>query len=139
MKWIMKFLEWNDKYSVNVKEIDIQHQEIFKITNKLLNSMADGTGDEIVGDILQNLADYIVAHFRTEEYYFDKFNYPKSNSHKEEHQTFVLKVSEFKKSFEKGRKNLYLDVTNFILNWLMSHLLLSDKEYAKFFNEKGLR
>ena len=135
----MNFLEWDDKYGVNVKEIDKQHQEIFKITNKLLNSIADGTGNEIVGDILQNLTDYITTHFRTEEYYFDKFNYPKSYSHKEEHEAFVQKVSEFKKSFEKGRENLYLDVTNFILNWLMSHVLLSDKEYAKLFNEKGLR
>lgn len=135
----MNFLEWNDKYSVNVKEIDKQHQEIFKITNKLLNSIADGKGDEIVGDILQNLTDYIATHFRTEEYYFDKFNYPKSYSHKEEHEAFAQKVSEFKKSFEKGRKTLYIDVTNFILNWLMSHVLLSDKEYVKFFNEKGLR
>ncbi len=135
----MNFLEWDDKYGVNVKEIDKQHQEIFKITNKLLNSMADGTGDEVVGNILQNLADYITAHFKTEENYFDKFNYPKSYSHKEEHGDFVQKVSEFKKSFKKGRETLYLDITNFLLNWLMSHLLLSDKEYAQFFNEKGLR
>ncbi len=135
----MNLLEWDDKYGVNVKEIDKQHQEIFKITNKLLNSIADGTGDEIVGNILQNLIDCITAHFRTEENYFDKFNYPKSYSHKEEHEAFVQKVSEFKKSFKKGRENLYLDITNFILNWLMSHVLLSDKEYTKFFNEKGLR
>ncbi len=135
----MNFLEWDDKYSVNVKEIDKQNQEIFKIISKLLNAMADGTGDEIVGDILQNLTDYIIVHFRTEEYYFDKFNYPKSYSHKEEHEAFVQKVSEFKKSFKKGRENLYLDITNFILNWLMSHVLLSDKEYTKVFNENGLR
>jgi hemerythrin len=135
----MDFLEWDDKYSVNVNEIDNQHKEILKITNKLLKAIADGTGNEIVGEILQNLTDYIATHFRTEEYYFDKFNYPKSYSHKEEHETFIQKVSEFKKSFEKGRKNIHLDVTNFILNWLMSHLLLSDKEYANFFGEKGLR
>ena len=135
----MNFLEWDDRYSVNVSEIDNQHKEILKITNKLLKAIADGTGNEIVGEILQNLTDYITTHFRTEEYYFDKFNYPKSYSHKEEHEAFVQKVSEFKKSLEKGRKTLYLDVTNFILNWLMSHLLLSDKEYANFFSEKGLR
>ena len=136
---IMDFLEWNDKFSVNVDEIDNQHKEIFKITNKLLNAIADGTANETVGDILQDLIDYIAVHFSTEEYYFDKFNYPKSYSHKEEHESFIQKVSEFKKSFETGRKNLYLDITNFILNWLMSHVLLSDKEYAKYFSEKGRR
>lgn len=135
----MEFIAWDDKFSVNVAEIDKQHKEIFKITNNLLNAIADGTGNEIVGDILGKLTDYISMHFKTEENYFDKFSYPKSFSHKEEHQTFVLKVSEFKKSFEKGRESLYVEVTNFILNWLMSHLLLSDKEYTKFFSEKGLR
>ncbi len=135
----MNFLEWDDKYGVNVKEIDKQHQEIFKITNKLLNSIADGTGDEIVGDILQNLTDYITVHFRTEEYYFDKFNYSKSSTHKEEHRGFAKKVLEFKKKFEEGRESLHLEITNFLMNWLLNHLLISDKEYMKCFDENGLR
>jgi hemerythrin len=135
----MDFIEWNDNFSVNVKEIDQEHQGIFKIINKLLNSIADDTSNEILGEILDNVTDYIESHFKTEEHYFDKFNYAQSASHKEEHNDFREKVAEFKESFKKGRESLHLELTNFLMNWLVNHILISDKAYSQCFNENGLR
>lgn len=135
----MDFIEWNDNFSVNVEELDKQHREMIGIINRLLNSIADEKNDEIVDDILNKLTDFIMTHFETEEHYFDKFNYSKSSDHKAEHRDFAEKVLEFKKKFEEGRESLHLEVTNFLMNWLLNHLLISDREYIECFNENGLR
>ena len=135
----MDFIEWNDNFSVNVEEIDIQHREMLRIINRLLETISDEKSNEIVDDTLNKLTDYTMTHFKTEEYYFDKFNYSKSSVHKEEHRGFAKQILEFKKKFEEGRESLHLEVTNFLMNWLLNHLLISDKEYTECFNENGLR
>ncbi len=134
----MDFIEWNDNFSVNVEEIDIQHREMLRIINRLLETLSDEKSSEIVEDTLSKLTDYTMTHFKTEEDYFDQFNYSRSSTHKEEHRGFAEQILEFKKIFKEGRESLHLEVTNFLMNWLLNHLLISDKEYTECFNENGL-
>ncbi len=134
----MDFIEWNDNFSVNVEEIDIQHREMLRIINRLLETLSDEKSNEIVEDTLNKLTDYTMTHFKTEEDYFDQFNYSRSSAHKEEHRGFAKQILEFKKKFKEGRESLHLEVTNFLMNWLLNHLLISDKEYTECFNENGL-
>ena len=66
------FLEWNDIYSVNIKEIDSQHKNLFSLINKVQFSDKDkpNTKEEI-NKILDEMNDYAIYHFDTEEKYFN--------------------------------------------------------------------
>lgn len=135
----MPLIPWNDNLSVNVVEIDKQHQKLVGMINDLDDAMRQGKGKDALGKILTGLAIYAGTHFQTEEKYFDQFAYPETNSHKQEHSDFTAKVCEFKDAFENRKITLPISVMNFLSDWLQHHIKGADKQYGPFFNEKGLK
>jgi hemerythrin len=135
----MALIQWNDSFSVNVVEIDKQHQKLVGMINDLGDAMHQGKGKDVLGEIINGLIDYVLTHFKTEEKYFDQFKYPVANSHKKEHIDFTKKVAEFKSGFDAGKLALSIEIMNFLSDWLQNHIKRVDKEYGPFFNEKGLK
>ena len=135
----MALIQWNDSLSVNVVEIDKQHQKLVGMINELNDAMRQGKGKDALGKIVNGLIIYAGTHFKTEEKYFDQFGYPDTNSHKKEHLDFTAKVYEFKDGFDKGKIGLTLQVMDFLSDWLGHHIKSVDKRYGSFFNEKGLK
>jgi hemerythrin len=135
----MALIEWSSSYSVNVAEIDSQHQKLVALINQLNDAMAQGKGRDVAGKILGDLIDYTSTHFSTEEKYFDKFGYSESLSHKKEHAELTKKVLEFQDGFNKGNLALSLELMRFLKEWLIVHIQGTDKKYSAFFNEKGLK
>jgi hemerythrin len=132
-------IQWDHSLSVNVAEIDQQHQKLIKIINELYDAMRQGKGKEVIGKTINGLIEYAGEHFQTEEKYFDLFGYPETSSHKKEHADFVKKVTGFKSELETGRLSLSLEVMNFLSDWLKNHIKGVDMKYSPFFNEKGLK
>jgi hemerythrin len=135
----MALINWNDSLSVNVKEIDLQHKKLIDMINELNDAMKTGRGKDAVGKIVGGLISYTAIHFKKEEQYFDQFGYPDTENHKKEHVAFVKKVTDFKDGFAKGNLSLSIEVMNFLSDWLKNHIKGTDKKYAGFFNEKGLK
>ena len=135
----MALFKWDHSYSVNVIEIDLQHQKLVSMINELNDAMKQGKGKDILGKIVNGLITYTKTHFKTEEKYFDRFGYSGTNSHKHAHIAFIKKVSEFKENFENGNRFITIEVVNFLINWLQEHIKGADKKYSQFFNEKGLK
>lgn len=135
----MALIEWNSNMSVNVEEIDKQHQRLVAMINELNEAMAKGKGRDVAGKIIDGLVLYATTHFATEERYFDIFKYPGALSHKKEHADFVKRVGEFQEGFNKGSLALTIEVMHFLKDWLTQHILGTDKKYGPFFNEKGLK
>ncbi|MFZ5805579.1 MAG: bacteriohemerythrin [Verrucomicrobiota bacterium] len=135
----MTLIEWNNSLSVNVAEIDKQHQQLVNMINELNDAMKSGKGKDVLNDILTKLIKYTQGHFATEEKYFDKFNYPDTEAHKEEHRALVQQVSDFKKQFDSGTVGLSVQIMEFLSNWLKKHIQGTDKKYSACFNANGLK
>jgi len=135
----MAFIKWNDQYSVGVEEIDNQHKGLVKLINKLFDAMSEGQANNILGEIINEMARYTQVHFATEEKYFALFNYPESNVHIDEHQKFVAEVIKFKTQFDNGNIILSIEIFRFLKNWLVNHILVSDKKYSQCFITNGLK
>jgi len=135
----MPLIQWNDRFSVKIDEIDRQHQQLVTIINELYDAMKQGKGKDVLSGIIRNLIHYTKIHFQTEEKYFAKFNYPETAQHKREHDAFVDKVSDFKQDFEDGKLSVTISIMNFLSEWLQKHIKGSDQKYAKFFQENGLK
>lgn len=134
----MPLIQWDNHLSVQVGELDDQHKRLIKMINDLQDAMRAGKGKDVVGKILNELVRYTLDHFSTEEKYFDRFDYPDTAAHMDEHARFVKEVAGFKKEFEEGRIGLTIKLMNFLSDWLQKHILGSDKKYGPYFNEKGL-
>lgn len=135
----MAAIQWTNSLSVNVSEIDQQHQRLIQMINDLDDAMRQGKGKETVGKIIQNMIAYTGTHFSTEEKYFDRFGYPDAAVHKKTHADFVKKAKEVKQKFDQGQLGLPIEVMNFLSGWLGSHIKGEDKKYSPFFNAKGLK
>ena len=134
----MAFGEWDDTYSVNVKEIDEQHKKLVDMINRLHSSMNDGTASSIVSEILTGMAAYTDYHFCTEEEYFEKFDLREKDIHIAEHINFKNKVKEFTEKYEQNPMALTIEVMYFLSDWLKKHIQGTDKNYTTLFNNHGL-
>jgi hemerythrin len=135
----MALITWDKSFSVNIVEIDKQHQKLIGMITDLNEAMRQGKGKAILGQIISGLIGYVDTHFKTEEKYFEQFGYLETDAHKKEHQDFTAKVGDFKKGFEGGQLGLSIEVMNFLSDWLQNHIKVVDKKYAPLFIEKGLK
>ena len=135
----MEWIKWTDNYSVSVKTIDEQHKKLVVMINELYDAMSSGNKEkDILSKIIQGLANYAVYHFGTEEDWMKKFAFPGYAFHKGEHDNFVAKVSEFGEKFNKGTVLLDVEVLKFLKDWLLNHILKTDKLYTACFNQNGI-
>jgi hemerythrin len=134
----MAIIIWSNDFSVRVNEIDQQHQKLVLLINRLHEAMSHGNGSKVIFEILDEMTQYAVYHFNTEEKYFEKYNFKGAESHIQSHADFVKKVSTFVKSFKEGKVTLTLEVMQFLSDWLQDHILGEDMEYSDCFVENGL-
>ena len=89
-------------------------------------------------DIISEMAEYTVVHFKTEEDIFTKLSYSDKLNHTKEHSDFIKQVGDFKDKYKKNKSVLTFEIINFLRKWLNSHILVSDKKYIKEFNTANL-
>jgi len=132
------FVLWNNSYSVGVEIIDTQHKKLIDILNKLYESFIDQTVGQRLEEIIGELVDYTDYHFKTEEDLFDQVKYPQKEKHIQEHQEFIQKLDSFKAELSEGKSSLTFQLMNFLRNWLINHIAISDQAYASHFRTKGI-
>ncbi len=135
----MAFFAWSNSYSVNIKEIDEQHKKLISLLNNLFEAMSIGKGREVVGAVLNEVVEYTVYHFGTEERLFRQYGYPEITAHKMAHDDLTKQAKDLKKDVDAGKKLVTVEVMNFLKQWLYNHILEEDKRYTSFLNSKGVR
>ena len=121
----------------NIQKIDDQHEQLIQMINQLYKVVqTKNPPKDKISSILQSLIKYVQVHFKTEEDLFYQYNYPNSVSHKKEHDKFANQVLEFQKDFELGVQTVGFELLDFLKNWLVKHILVSDKKYSKYLNDK---
>lgn len=129
----MALFEWSDDYSVHVPSIDEQHKMLVRMLNELHDGMSRGAADDRLGEVLNGLIEYTSKHFAHEEALFAKYNYPDAATHIAEHQRLVAQVLEFKEKLETKHATINMELLRFLKDWLIGHILGSDKKYSSLF------
>lgn len=135
----MALITWSEKYSMELKEIDDQHKVLVGMINELHDAMKQAKSKEISLKIINKMAEYTKFHFSTEEKYMQRFEFPDYTEHKLEHERFVEKVLTFKEDYENGKAGVSYEILNFLKEWLVGHIQLTDKKYASLFKEHGVK
>lgn len=135
----MSLIDWNNNYSVNVKEIDDQHKKLIDLINKLYEEMRKGHGKDALSGVLKELVEYTKYHFAKEEKLLEKYNYPNLAAHKKEHEELTKKVEEINEKIASGKMVISSNVLTFLKDWLNNHILVDDKGYSTYLNGKGIK
>jgi hemerythrin len=134
----MPLVTWDASYSVNVSKCDEDHKELFSILNKMHDAMKSGKGRDVIQSVVQELADYTKYHFSQEELLLGSTNYPNLLPHKAQHRKFVHKVEEFQSALKAGDMTQAIAVTEFLKDWLTSHIKQTDSQYSAHLNRNGI-
>lgn len=134
----MSLINWDESYSVNIKKIDEQHKELVKLVNELHDAMSQGAANDVLSKVLNSLVDYTIIHFNTEEELFKSYNYPDAQNHKTEHDKLTQQVKDFQGKFRDGKSTITYELMDFLSDWLINHILDSDKKYSSYLKSRGV-
>lgn len=128
-------LTWSDALASGYAEIDRQHQRLIELGNQLNAAIRSGHGREIVGTVLEELIDYTAKHFQFEERLMEQHRFPHLDDHRAKHSQLVKEVLAHKARFDAG-DTLTAEVMNFIRDWLVNHIMKTDRTLGKFLAER---
>jgi len=135
----MEFITWRDSYSVKVPSIDEQHQKLVSLINHLYNKFYEGLDKNDLENLFGELEQYAVYHFNYEERFMKLYSYKGFNEHQEEHESFKEKIAEYKKKLDPNKTVDIIDLINFLKDWLLKHIMGTDRKYSELFQQKGLK
>ncbi len=128
----MSFMSWQTDYQVGVAEIDNQHRRLVEMVNSLHEAMRSGPGKTLVPRILDELVEYTVSHFSTEERFMQETRYPEYPLYKRQHEELTRQVLQIKAEIDRGSPVNTIEVMNFLKVWLVHHILASDKKLGQY-------
>lgn len=129
---------WSEEYSVGIPLIDGHHKILVRLINDLHEALKQGYRFE-VGSVIDNLVEYTEFHFGMEELQMEKYRYKpmKITKHKETHRNFVKKIFDVREDFRTMKtENIGEETLDFLRDWLLTHILYSDKKMCQFFLEQ---
>jgi hemerythrin-like metal-binding protein/PAS domain S-box-containing protein len=124
---------WDDHFNTGLAEVDEQHRRLVALINLLASHVADDSTPAELDRIFDELANYTVYHFTTEEAIWRRYlaNEGTERAHREVHANFVDKVTELRAALStRAVGEVAEDALAFLARWLASHILESDRHMA---------
>ena len=123
-------IEWKDSYQVGDAMIDEQHQQLFKLANKIL------TAEDKAAQTLcaMQFYQYTREHFEYEESLMRQVNYPDYPGHIVWHNQLITRLNLASQYIEKGTLDKQ-DLEAFITDWALQHIPVHDAQLAAYLNK----
>ncbi|MFZ1682964.1 MAG: bacteriohemerythrin [Candidatus Zixiibacteriota bacterium] len=126
----MSLVTWQNSLSVGVPEMDLQHQKLIKLLNDFHQAMNDKHAKEKIQQTLDALAAYTVSHFRNEEEFMRRANFPRLAEHQKIHAKLVSEVQALQAKCRAGEVLVPASVMKFMWDWLQNHIMKEDQQYS---------
>lgn len=139
----MQEYAWEEKYSVGVKEIDMQHQHFLEIVHEIIDlTEQKNILLKNISDKIADLNNYAIYHFTTEENFFKHFAYSDAEEHIAAHDSYRERIDKFMvetKKVEVNTKKIALEMAEFAGSWLTNHIMAMDQKYTNFMQKNGIK
>ncbi len=127
----MALMTWTEEqYGTKVGFADEEHQEIFRLLNKLYDDVAGGADRATIGASLDALIAYVVDHFAHEEREMEAAGFDGFAAHKAEHDALVGICADLQKKFHAGEADVTAEVGEMVKGWLDKHIPTFDFAYS---------
>jgi len=121
---------WDENHSVDIEEIDNQHELLFEVIYKLDLAVERQESMATITTLLEALIDYTDYLFKTEEKYLALLSLDDYELHQQQHQFFIENLTVFKAQTERTG-TVSLSLLYFLKDWLVEHTQMEDKKYAR--------
>lgn len=137
----MEHISWDSEFEIGHKEIDDQHKKLVCLLNNIIEDCNRNNSSKLIADTLEQMLEYSLVHFKTEEKLLQDVGIPNFYEHKREHLQFIKKISELSFSSIENTYTIADEITVHLKKWLIEHILTSDmelKDYChKIYNTKN--
>jgi len=134
-------ITWSNTFACGIRIIDDQHKSLVNLVNDMFNHITgnDANEQEYLRRILVTAVKYIREHFSTEERIFIGTKFQGYLEHKKEHDLFILTVTDKIKEYQSGKRVSLSSFTNFLKDWILTHVAVMDKQYFTYFRQIAVR
>jgi len=131
-------IEWSEKFTLGIDEIDQQHRTIVEQFAKLSNAVQEGDAVEPLAEMVTFLGEYAKSHFATEEGYMQRYAYPGLAEQQAEHAKFTRDAEELLQQLETAgaSRELALTLTGKLVRWIIQHIGNHDRVMVDFVKER---
>lgn len=134
----MVLFAWRDDLSVGSTLIDNDHRHIITLVNQLFGAMEQGKGKDVLVKLLDDLIGFTEIHFKREEEIMQRIQYAELSSHKQNHDKLFKAVQDLREKFIDGKSMLSIEVSKFLRDWAIKHIIRDDKRLAAAMRDAGL-
>ncbi|MFT8348718.1 bacteriohemerythrin [Clostridium saccharoperbutylacetonicum] len=123
--------EMKEEYKIGVEKIDKQHEKLFELADKAYMLLKDDFTidkyDKII-EIITELKEYTIFHFKSEEEYMESINYKRMFTQKIEHDKFIKELEGIDLNhIDQNQDESLVKMLEFLNEWLTEHILKNDK------------
>ncbi|MEL3905635.1 MAG: bacteriohemerythrin [Treponema sp.] len=132
---MQNFVSWDPSYDVGVDSVDRQHRHLVSLINNLYNACLGEKAEleETFREVMKELVEYVMIHFKDEETIMESISYPTLKEHKQKHELFVKEILHSVNAYKNGKQFVPNSFVRFLRDWLFNHILIDDKEWAKYY------
>lgn len=128
----MREIQWAERYRTGISFIDAQHQDLFRIVARLQEAMAGGRDEAALRELLDELVDRLGSHFRDEEDFLRRVDYPDLLEHAAEHAALLGEITAIQDRYRHAQAPLASMIGTFLGGWLRHHISEGDFRFADF-------
>ncbi|ACN15149.1 methyl-accepting chemotaxis protein (Hemerythrin family protein) [Desulforapulum autotrophicum HRM2] len=125
-------IEWDEKLSVDIPEIDELQKKMFALLNVLIDLKLKNKDAKECSNMVAEINEYSRYFFSKEEEYLRKAGYPEIDTHAKEHRKFIKNTISLRRQVTEDKDNLNYEVIRQMRNWLVDHIITSDLMYVPF-------
>ena len=128
---------WSEELSVGVMEIDLQHQNLVALLGDVDEALRLKKSAVLLHAALAALHKGAREHFATEDGYFERFEHAGNDRHRREHRKLLDRLTDLQGRLAGRRGQLTMEDVASIGDWLLTHVVATDKPYFEFLKEQG--
>lgn len=125
-------IEWEEKFSVDVPELDAFQKELLERFNTLIDMKTNNEEAKAVTNMISDINDFSKMYFAREEKILRQRKYPDLESHAKAHRQFVRNSISLRREIAEDINNLTMEVILEIRDWLVDHIETSDSLFVPF-------
>lgn len=127
-------VQWTERLSVGVEEIDAQHQELYRRINVFLAALAEKRGAAELEPLVRWLREYVREHFADEQRLMEFSFYPGLGEHLAEHHRFEADYEALADELQRTGPTFGLArrLLALLVDWLDAHLATTDRAFGAF-------
>ena len=135
----MHIIAWSNEFALGIDEIDEQHKALVGMINALDASTHGDSSPDSVRGMLGDLNDYVRDHFAFEERLMAGGGCSPDlvTRHFGEHAYFRSVLKDLTSDFENERRNVTGNLIEYLVHWLLHHIVVVDRAMAHQLNAAG--